>query len=551
MGARQNDGAALSNIYSAPMEDVSAIQETFPDDVYDIGTMYFGAYESIFADANYLYTMHGRDEIILSSFSIRTAADYLWLDEYPDAVCYPHYPKMMENDSIVLGLPYSDMFNLCFDLRIVRTYESLGNYITSFGLPVVFSLRNSAWGYEDEQIFNVVAVMASSQPTIYHLSHDWSSFLFEESMRFPATDSSEIPPDQPWALRKIHYLAAKKDMTSLLKQIRETEGFENFVFERASSDYNLTVCRIGEFCGLNRAYVFEADKSGIPYREIRKTAEEDAIGSYSILTNGSYVAGGSLLVGFAQKFFLADSGDALDQVIDAYSDVRVEESSLDFDLPKGVYDGNYLKSTLGGLHFSSDLSALSQGQSPSSIKEICLSSSLWDELGGPEELMVAAEIANEVSGNYLRRYFRTATLKVVGVVESDKPTFYGLSDWAIDFFRDELGMSAFYLEPTGAVLNVKNPDRVSEVVDYLSSKYPDYSFFSPSLEVLTSIGETMNYISGILFAFSWIALIVSGLLYGIVLIVSIMENEKEGWLLYILGIARKDIYKSYLAQAFL
>ncbi len=553
MSARQNEGAALSNVFSAPLADVRKIKEDFPDDVYDIGTTYFGAYESMFANANYLYTMRGHDTILLPSFSIGTAADYLWLDEYKDAACYPHFPKAMENDSIVLGLPYSDMFNLCFDLRIVRTYESLGNHISSFGLPVVFSLRNVSWGYEDEQIFNVVGVMPSSQPCIFHLSHDWGTFLFEESMRFPATDSQEIPPDKPWTLRKVHYLAAKTSMTTLLKGIREKEGYENFVFERASSDFNLTVCRIGEFCNLNRAYVFEADKSGIPYREIRKVSEEaNYIGSHSILTNGSYVAyGGFLLIGFGQKFFLADNQDALDQVIDAYSDVRVEEASLDFDLPKGVYDGNYLKSAVGGLHFSSDFSNLKSGREPSSIAEICISSALQKELGDPQEVVVAGEVANEVSGNYLRRTFHSSMLQVVGIIESEKPTFYGLSDWPIDFFRDELGMSAFYLEPTGAILDLKDHAKAQEALDYLSSKYPMYSFYSPSQAILSSIGETMGYISGILFAFSWIALIVSALLYGIVLIVSIMENEREGWLLYTLGISKKDIFKSYLAQAFL
>ena len=147
-----------------------------------------------------------------------------------------------------------------------------------------------------------------------------------------------------------------------------------------------------------------------------------------------------MLIGFAQKFFLANSQDAIDQVIDAYSDVRVEESALDFDLPQGVYDGNYLKSALGGLHFSSNFSDLVEGREPSSIEEICISSSLKEELGDCSEVVVAGEISNEVSGNYLRRYFRTATLSIVGTVKSDKPTIYGLSDWSIDFFRDQLGM---------------------------------------------------------------------------------------------------------------
>lgn len=553
MSPHQSDGAALSNIYAAPMEDVKRIQSDFSDQVLDIGTSYLAPFESIFSDENFLYTMRGRSQIILSSFSIRNAADYLWLDEFEGQTCYPSFPKTMEDDSIVLGLPYSDMFNLCFGLQILRSYESLGNYISSFGLRVVYSLAHYDWGYEDEQILNVVGVIATQQPTILHLSHTWSEFLFEESMRFPATDSDEIPPDKPWTLRKIHYIAAKKDMTSLLKAIREEEGYENYVFQRATSDYNLTVCRIGDFCGLNRAYVYEADKSSVPYSEIQKAASEEAyVNSFTVLTNGSYSAiGGSLMIGFTQKFFLSANEGHLDQVIDAYSDVKIEESMLDFDIPGDVYDGNYMKSSTGGLRFSSDFSSLMEGRKPVSIEETCLSKKLWEDLGHPEEVLIAGEISNSVSGSYLRRDFRRGSLKVVGVVDSEKPTFFALSDWTIDFFRDELGMSAFYLEPTGAILNLIDPKKAQEAMDFFSSKYPDYSFSSPSLSVQSSISETMAYISGILFAFSLIALIVSALLYGIVLIVTIIENEKEGRLLYVMGISRRDIFKSYLAQAFL
>ena len=44
-------------------------------------------------------------------------------------------------------------------------------------------------------------------------------------------------------------------------------------------------------------------------------------------------------------------------------------------------------------------------------------------------------------------------------------------------------------------------------------------------------------------------MLVSSLLYAIVLIVTIMENEKEADMLYVLGIDKKDIFKSYMAQS--
>jgi hypothetical protein len=47
-------------------------------------------------------------------------------------------------------------------LQILRNYESLGLFIQTKGLKGIFQLAHYAWGYEDEQIFRIVAVTASA-----------------------------------------------------------------------------------------------------------------------------------------------------------------------------------------------------------------------------------------------------------------------------------------------------------------------------------------------------------------------------------------------------
>jgi len=538
----------FANVYAAPLGEVTSLRSRYPE-IKDYGTSYLPNFEEFYCDKNRFVVPHNTTEIVLPSFSIRTCNDYLWLDDYPDFHYYPAKPQLMEDDQIVLGLPFSEMTNLCFGLQILRNYESLGLFIQAKGLKGIFQLAHYAWGYEDEQIFRVVAVTASSVPTIYHLNHHWTTYLFESQMRFPSSDHADT--SLPWIMQKVHYIEAKKELTPLLKSLREDPLCDSFIFERPSSSYDQSHCLVGEVCPLERAYVYQADKLSVPYRDILKAQSlSKEIKSRLICTSGSYFAyPSSLMMGFAQKFFLAKEENALDQIIDAYSHVKKENAGLDLALPPQVVDGGYLKAMAGGLRFSSDFSHLVSGRIPFGIEEVALSSSLYAKWGQPGAVYLAGETSERETGDYLERSFSRGSLKVVGVVTSEKDCLYGVEDWTIDYFRDGLGMSSFMLEPTGVVFTTSGGAVNLAVLTLLAKEMPHYRFSDPAQTILSSIKTTTDYVGAVLTAFSLVALGVSSLLFIIVMMVAIAENKKEAYLLYTLGISRSDIARSYGAQS--
>jgi hypothetical protein len=72
-------------------------------------------------------------------------------------------------------------------------------------------------------------------------------------MRFPSSDHQDT--SLPWIMQKVHYIEAKKELTPLLKSLREDPSCDSFIFERPSSSYDQSHCLVGEVCPLERAYV--------------------------------------------------------------------------------------------------------------------------------------------------------------------------------------------------------------------------------------------------------------------------------------------------------
>nr|MCR4561777.1 ABC transporter ATP-binding protein [Bacilli bacterium] len=129
-------------VSAAKKENIEVLQGKFPSEVEDYGITYLANFENYFSDCNQGYLeLRGRRSVI-PSFSIRTVNDYLWLDKYLEKDIYPEVPSVLEEEQIVLGIPFSTMANICLELRIERTYESLGNYLSYRYLELIVELEN-------------------------------------------------------------------------------------------------------------------------------------------------------------------------------------------------------------------------------------------------------------------------------------------------------------------------------------------------------------------------------------------------------------------------
>ena len=110
------------------------------------------------------------------------------------------------NDEIVITMDYSAMEDLCFALEIVRSYESINEYIKENGLKLVLKTANYYRQYEDEQIFNVKKIIQSPYLKVLHTNELFNEYILETMMRFPSTTNIDANYETPWVLKKLYYI---------------------------------------------------------------------------------------------------------------------------------------------------------------------------------------------------------------------------------------------------------------------------------------------------------------------------------------------------------
>ena len=201
---RNVNEATFGRVIASSEESVKKIKESYEYEILDYGVTYLADFENYFPQENNSYILIKDKEVMIPSMSVRTFNDYLWLDSLENLYVYPERPTLMEKSQIVIGLPYSDMANICFNLGIIRSYQNLGDYLEYKPLELMLRMQNDSWIYTDEQLFSVIGVVESQIPTIYHLNHRFNEYVLEERMRFPSSDEHDT--SLPWILQKVYYL---------------------------------------------------------------------------------------------------------------------------------------------------------------------------------------------------------------------------------------------------------------------------------------------------------------------------------------------------------
>lgn len=541
--ARQNE-ATFTRVISAPEEEVKNLARQSASWAYDYGLSYLADFESYFPDKNQGVIIGDWSAFVLPGFSLRSANDFLWLDCHEEQSYYPALPPLLEEEQVVLGLPYAQMVALCLSLHILRNYESLGRYLAIKPLDFSLQMANASWQYEDEQLLSIVAVTPSSVPTLYHYDHRWNSYLFEEKMRFPSADEPDA--SLPWILQKIFYLEPRGTPYEFMQEVRSRPELDGYLFERASFAYEQTHCRAGAVSDLGRFYVYLADKNALSPSLISRWGNDPAFSAFSVGSEGSYEAFPEALAsGFAHPFFLSREAEGAESVIDALSSQKKETVLGEVSLPKDTVEGSYLKPLGNALSYSSDFRGLISGRIPEGEEEICLSRGLYEKWCHPEKVYGTGLVNQSEEGERLLNDYRFAELKVTGVVEESRDVLYAESYWTIDFFRDLLGMSAFFLEPTKVLFTLKDSRQSREVLSRLNAQYPAYRFIDPSLTVRSSIEQVVTYIELILDAASIVTLSLGVFLLLTIALLSVLENRREGRMLFLLGFRRGEIADCY------
>ena len=544
----------FTTTYSSSFNSVYNIYNKYQYLLDGIGVNYLVNFEDFFKDNNEFYVETNHKRISINSLSVRNINDFKLIDDTEGRIFFPFDYDILDDDQIILGLSYEDMVNLCFNLQIQRDFTSLGHYIYEKGLQLTLEVRNDYWQYDDEQLYSVVAVCESSTSCIYHTNLLWNEVVFEEMMRLPSDDDEEH--DFPWEIYKIYYLKTKGSPSAFLNASIYDDYLYDYVFERTNYRYNPAICKANEVCDENRLYVYSVDKKGIYGSVIEQYKEVNSnFNTYYFTSDFGYASYASnLFSGFAKNIFVSLDERTIDQAIDADTELR-EESNVELNLPNDVVQGNFLISLNNGLRFSSDFSHLIAGRKPTNLNEIVVSKGLGESISkNGQYLGKYIEIAGEIEENYdtqghVYKTYNKTKLLIVGVVDETKNYVYQNPNWTIEFFRDKLGVSSFYLIPKGIVFEFQTQLEAERAMSDLKGLFSGYKIESPMEEVKSNIKTTLDYANTILKVFSYLASIISILLLGTIMMLTIIESENDIRLFSLLGVKKGDINSCFVVQS--
>ncbi len=543
----------FTNIYSAPENHISDLASRYHQYIEGYGVNYLVNYEDFFKDQNDFYFAVRGEKYYMNSLSSRSINDFRWLSESDENITYPYSITDLNYDEVVIGLNYVDLVNLCYKLQIQRSYSSLGTYLRNHDLLLYLEVKNNSWQYEDEQLFLVKGVKESSISCLYHNEHLWNQMVFEKMMLLPSRDDSSS--FYPWEMYKIYYLKCLEDPGVFIDRTYSDELSYDYVFERTNYYYNPSLCKINGVCLEKRVNIYLTDKMAINTGVVSSLSSLDRrlTNFYYVNSFGYSSYASNLLNGFSKNFFVSFSEDKIDEAIDA--DTMNSDTSLEIFLPRGVINGNFLNSLGDGLHFSSKAKNLVKGRMPKNLNEIAISTglekALLEEGYGKELFIGGIKEENLTLDNKIEKNYEKCKVVVVGIVDEEKPYLYHDNNWTISFFRDNFGISMFNLTPTSVIFELDDNVDAKLICEKYNNVFKDLVFASPSEELTKSIDSTLSYANIILLVFSLIAVIISMLLLGTIIMLNVIESQNEIALFTYLGISQKDIKLTFTTQSLL
>ena len=538
-------------IIGASYEEVFSIGNSYHSFIEDTGICYYAHFEQYFPTLNEICLANSMNRLTLSSYSIRNINEYVWLSDCKDEI-YPSKIDTLENDEIIMSFTIFDIQQICYALRIQRTVEALSYFIETDTLFVCLDVANSDWQYEDQQIFSVKGFTISNTPTIYHSSHLWNEYILEERMRFPINNNISEKDYYPWVMKKIPYLKTFDDISLFLEKTYSDTNLNKFLFEPASTTYYPWLFEGVNRRFINRILVFINNiYSFVPndfvfFKQIINGISNPIFSSYG----GYSIYGSSMLVGFSNPTFFSSSLEDLEEAIDLYDTIDLENNDS-FVLPDNILQGHYSKSVFDGVTIRGITNKKVIGSLPKNIDEVVISTEMSNKLfnnleciGKEIYISFLCDTLVDSSSNKLS-VFNYETLKVVGYIEEDKNIIYQTDFWTINYFLSRLDVSIFQLLISSMTFEIENRDEIDNIIDKLSIEFPQYSFVNPLKDISDGINELCFYLEIVLYILSLIAVVISIFLISINDYLHIIERKKDIGLLRCIGINKKAA-SSYL-----
>lgn len=533
--------------------EVISIAKKYSNYIEDIGICYQANFEEIFEDKNTLgFQVEGKNKVI-PGFGAREINDFVWLD-YENVQVFPNMPSEMNNDEIVLGLTFGQIKYICSELKIKQSVESLGEYISSYGLDVVYDFAHYDWEYEDQQILSVKGVCLVNTSTLYHDNHMWNKNMYEDKMRFPTKDDFDKMDVPPWTLNKAFYYKINIRIDTFLDFARYEKAFDYVALEIPNKQF---FSNVKETSKEDRLILFSGFSSDLLpryysyFQEIINGIKNPIFGS----PGGYGIFPDYMMSGFGNLMFFSSDEEKIIEISDLY-DFLDEDERNDIVMP-GVLNGHFTKTNFNGVGFkplSKEINLIS-GRLPTSYDEIVISSSMSEKLNfNGDSLYYSCKKIN----NSKKSDFHIGSLNIVGVIDSNTNDIYHFQDWVLTFFQAIVGISVFDMPLTAISFQMAENFDFSSSEQILEKSFPKLTIIDPLSDVVLSANEVGSKIQIFLLILSILILVISlfiiiqslGLYFdrikkdvGIARIIGISKSSSSGFIYSYLGLI---IFSSFL-----
>lgn len=540
-----NDNQLLSFVASEKYK-LEQIKKDYMNDIEYIGCNYLVDFEEYFIDQNSVFNVTRFPSEVITGFSARNFNEFEYLSSTEIVDMYPKSDLKLKNDELILGLNFPQVKRICMNLQIVRTYESLGNYILNKEFNICIYLANNFWNYSDELKFKVRGIIPTNRPIVYHTNPLFNEYFFENSLRFPSSLEILKKEELPWIMKKVFYLKTYNFQAEFINKITYDEKYSNILFDSENDEYSPLSCPLGKYT--NKIYTYTIFNKGIN-RSLIKIIKElnTSINGYYYSSPGGYLNyGNSLFCGFAKPIYLTQTKEKADELIDKYTFVN-EKDNDEIILPKGIIEGNAFKINKNNLKISVDFSKTISGNYPTKINEIAISKGILDFLGvelkNLKEIFLTLNYKDSFIDGRIMKFYKTTKINVCGVILDDYGfNLYHKSDFSIALFRDLFKESSFSLIPNAIVFETS--DKINDVeIKTINSYFEEYELINPMKEINESIEEVMVYLKIILYLFSFVTVVSSIIILSIINYINIEEDKKEIAILSLLGFRAKEILK--------
>ncbi|MFA6755675.1 MAG: ABC transporter ATP-binding protein/permease [Bacilli bacterium] len=551
---KKNSSNSLLDYYSASYNDVNLIEKDYKSDVEYVGVNYLVNFENFFKNSNTLYCLNRPNKYRFDGFNMRAINEYNLVNNFKNEDIYPLLNNSLNTDEIVLSFDYVTMKSLCSYLQIVRTFESLGEYIENNKLLVQFEVKNDDWGYFDVMQFRVRAVIKSTTNSIYHTTKLFNEYVFEDELMFPSSLDINREEKLPWIMKKIYYLKTVNFPSSFLNKITYDKNYSNYLFDNDRYEYSPKTCNLDTVNYTNKIYCFITIKNGINPQIPLEIEKYFNLSNFYYSTNSGYInLGTSLFSGFSVPTFFSMDINKINNVIDAYYKVEKEDYGA-IDIGEDIGEGNAMKFGDNIVKFSSLYNNSIIGNYPHKYNEIAISEGLRSILGKDinvgDEMYVSTIVRQIYKDDKYQNYFKTIKLRISGFVKTNKVLIFNEPDFSIVLFRDLFQISSFSLLPNALVYEFSEKPS-DELIEKLSSSFIEYEFNNPLEGIESGINSTLGYLNYVLYALSIITIVSSIILLIIINYINIDDLKRDYSILSALGFSRDEILKMHLMNTLL